>query len=109
MTMYFCFAYDSVHEYNLAASMAEKDGVTGRQAVFDRLMVPKEVDILVRTSGECRLSNYLLMQAGYGMIYIEKNLWPAFNLFTLAKILLQYNFHYQDINCKRTQTHQHKE
>lgn len=60
-------------------------------------MVPREVDILVRTSGECRLSNYLLMQVGYGMIYIEKNLWPAFNLFTLVKILLQYNFYYPDI------------
>jgi len=49
------------------------------------------------------------MQVGYGMIYIEKNLWPAFYLFTLAKILLQYNFYYPDILCKRTQTHEHKE
>ena len=33
-------------------------------------MVPHYIDILIRTSGESRLSNYMLMQANYGLIYI---------------------------------------
>jgi undecaprenyl diphosphate synthase len=65
-------------------------------------LVPHYIDILIRTSGECRLSNYLLKQANYGLIYIEKNFWPAFSMFTLGKILLQYNYYYNDIRCKRS-------
>ena len=45
----------------------------------------------------------MLMQANYGLIYIEKNLWPAFNMFSLGKILLQYNYYYNDISCKKLQ------
>lgn len=64
-------------------------------------MVPHYIDILIRTSGESRLSNYMLMQANYGLIYIEKNFWPAFSMYTLGKILLQYNYYFNDINGKK--------
>ncbi len=36
-------------------------------------------DLVVRTSGECRLSNFLLMQAAYAEIYITDVLWPDFD------------------------------
>lgn len=71
-------------------------------------MIPHYIDILVRTSGESRLSNYMLTQVNYGLIYIEKNFWPAFSMYTLAKILLQYNYHYSDIHGKKVKlTQQH--
>lgn len=36
-------------------------------------------DLVIRTSGECRLSNFLMLQAAYAEIYISKLLWPEFD------------------------------
>lgn len=36
-------------------------------------------DLIIRTSGECRLSNFLMLQAAYAEIYISKVLWPDFD------------------------------
>jgi undecaprenyl diphosphate synthase len=36
-------------------------------------------DLLIRTSGEMRLSNFLLWQMAYGEIYITDTLWPDFD------------------------------
>lgn len=38
----------------------------------------KDPDLIVRTSGEMRLSNFLLWQSAYSEFYITKTLWPAF-------------------------------
>ena len=35
-------------------------------------------DLVIRTSGECRLSNFLLLQSAYSEIYLSKVLWPDF-------------------------------
>jgi len=37
-----------------------------------------ELDLLIRTSGEMRLSNFLLWQAAYAEIYVTNTLWPDF-------------------------------
>ena len=36
-------------------------------------------DLVIRTSGECRLSNFLLLQAAYAEIFISDRLWPDFD------------------------------
>ncbi|MHB9057071.1 MAG: isoprenyl transferase [Paludibacteraceae bacterium] len=36
-------------------------------------------DLMIRTSGECRLSNFLIWQLSYAEFYITKTLWPDFN------------------------------
>lgn len=36
-------------------------------------------DLVIRTSGECRLSNFLMLQAAYAEIYISQRLWPEFD------------------------------
>lgn len=38
-----------------------------------------EVDLLIRTSGECRISNFLLWQLAYAEIYFTPIYWPEFN------------------------------
>ena len=48
-------------------------------------------DLLIRTSGEIRLSNYLLWQLAYTEIYITDCLWPDFNMDELKKAITQYN------------------
>lgn len=47
-------------------------------------------DLLVRTSGEKRLSNYLLWETAYAEMYITDSLWPDFRRKDLYKSLLDY-------------------
>ncbi len=48
-------------------------------------------DLLIRTSGELRVSNFLLWQIAYSEIYITDTLWPDFNREELEKAILSYN------------------
>ena len=48
---------------------------------FDRFLATAGIpdpDLIVRTSGECRLSNYLLWQGAYSELYFTDTLWPDF-------------------------------
>lgn len=47
-------------------------------------------ELLIRTSGEFRLSNFLLWQAAYTEIYITDILWPDFGRIELLKALINY-------------------
>lgn len=47
-------------------------------------------DLIIRTSGENRLSNFFLWQAAYSEFYIADELWPDFNVKALHKGLEQY-------------------
>lgn len=47
-------------------------------------------DLLIRTSGEMRVSNFLLWQISYAEIYITKKLWPDFRKKDLEKAILDY-------------------
>ena len=47
-------------------------------------------DILIRTGGRKRLSNFMLWQLAYAEIYFLDKLWPDFNYSDLAKILRSY-------------------
>ena len=48
------------------------------------------VDLLIRTSGECRISNFLLWQIAYAELYFTDVLWPDFTPEQLHKALLNY-------------------
>jgi len=48
-------------------------------------------DLLIRTSGELRLSNYLLWQLAYTEFYFTDVLWPDFNKEELKKAIAKYN------------------
>ena len=47
-----------------------------------------EPDILIRTSNENRLSNFMLFQSKNCQISFVKNFWPDFSLWDLCKIIL---------------------
>ena len=47
-------------------------------------------DLMIRTSGEIRLSNFLLWQLSYAEIYVTDLLWPDFNEEEFRKILMNY-------------------
>ncbi len=47
-------------------------------------------DLLIRTSGEMRVSNFLLWQIAYAEIYVTETLWPDFSRAELYKALLEF-------------------
>jgi len=47
-------------------------------------------DLIIRTSGEYRLSNFLIWQAAYSEIYITDTLWPDFDKIAFLKALLDF-------------------
>ena len=50
----------------------------------------KDPELLIRTSGERRISNFLLWQLAYSEIYISDVLWPDFNEFEFLKAIIDY-------------------
>lgn len=86
------FNYGSYDELLTAYQhmMAKGIQTPTKQDVFDHLMVKQPVDLLIRTSGEQRLSNYLLWQLSYAELYFTKTAWPAFNRKALWKAIAHY-------------------
>lgn len=49
-----------------------------------------DVDLLIRTSGEVRISNFLLWQIAYAELYFTDELWPEFDEQSLYQAILSY-------------------
>ncbi|MCU1262420.1 MAG: Undecaprenyl pyrophosphate synthetase [Bryobacterales bacterium] len=47
-------------------------------------------DLLIRTSGEMRISNFLLWQIAYAELYVTETLWPEFSRSELLRAVLEY-------------------
>jgi undecaprenyl diphosphate synthase len=47
-------------------------------------------DLLIRTSGEMRVSNFLLWQIAYAELYVTETLWPDFTRTELLRAILDY-------------------
>ena len=47
-------------------------------------------DLLIRTSGEMRISNFLLWQIAYSELYVTETLWPDFKRVDLLKAVIEY-------------------
>ena len=52
-------------------------------------------DLLVRTSGEVRLSDFLLWQSSYSVTYFSEVLWPSFGLISLLLAIFYYQRHHR--------------
>ena len=61
-----------------------------KRQYLDTADIP-DPDLLIRTSGELRLSNYLLWQLAYTELYVTDCLWPDFNQEELEKAIIAYN------------------
>jgi undecaprenyl diphosphate synthase len=83
--------YGSRAEIIKAAGEAQKSKLT-EKTFADHLYtagVP-DPDLIIRTGGEKRLSNFLLWQAAYSELYFSGTLWPDFNEKELKKALKDY-------------------
>jgi undecaprenyl pyrophosphate synthase len=71
---------------------AELEDAAAEGAIAENLYaadVP-DVDLLIRTSGEMRLSNFLLWQSAYAELYFTETLWPDFDRQSLFAALKDY-------------------
>lgn len=56
-------------------------------------------DLLIRTSGEVRLSDFLLWQSGFSLLCFVKTLWPEFSFWDLMYCIIFYQKHrFNDVN-----------
>ncbi len=77
-----------------ACNEAVKEGKVVTEESLDRLMYTGNLpplDFLIRTSGEIRISNFMLWQVAYAELYFAKCMWPDFNNKQLDKALLEYS------------------
>jgi len=64
------------------------------EELFSRYLYTAElpdVDLVIRTGGELRISNFLVWQAAYSELYFTKILWPDFGRKDIEKALLSYS------------------
>ena len=76
-----CFNYGGRWDIAQAARKLAERGETITELALDQAMALSHVedpDLLIRTGGECRLSNFLLWQAAYTELYFSPVLWPEF-------------------------------
>jgi undecaprenyl diphosphate synthase len=70
-----------------------------------------ELDLVIRTSGELRLSNFLLWQAAYAEIYVTKTFWPDFRGTHLLEAIADYQQRerrYGGLGSDRTRSEVHE-
>jgi len=85
-----------VDAFNAILDRVRRDGLSGFQA--DEQTISQHLytaglpdpDLLIRTSGEMRVSNFLLWQIAYAEIYVTETLWPDFSRARLFEALLDY-------------------
>jgi undecaprenyl diphosphate synthase len=63
---------------------------SARAAIESRTFIP-DVDLLIRTGGEQRLSDFLLWEAAYAELYFTPVMWPDFGASDLAAALRSFN------------------
>jgi undecaprenyl diphosphate synthase len=95
-----CISYSSRAEITRAARRLAEDAVAGRldPAEIDEDALARELytapwpdpDLLIRTSGEMRISNFLLWQLAYAELYVTPVLWPDFTRRHLFEAILEF-------------------
>ncbi|MBM3157219.1 MAG: di-trans,poly-cis-decaprenylcistransferase [Chloroflexi bacterium] len=91
------FDYGGRAEILEAIRRMMKDGVPPEEvneSLFNRYLYTADIpepDLIVRTGGEMRLSNFLIWQAAYSEFYSTTTLWPDFKEAEIEKALLAYS------------------
>jgi len=95
-----CMAYSSTEEFlDCVKSMQQKGVATFDYKTFEEnLYGLPHPDIVVRTSGEIRLSNYFLYQGRNSMIMFMKCFWPEFSLWDMNLVVRAYQTNRNTLN-----------
>ena len=88
-----CFNYGGRWDIaQAAARLAERGEAITEQSLHraTALAHVSDPDLLIRTGGEMRISNFLLWQAAYSELYFTDKLWPEFDAAALDKAIADY-------------------
>jgi undecaprenyl diphosphate synthase len=94
-------SYGARQEILNAARKISEDAIIGslkpseiNEDIFSRYLYTKDCpdpDLLIRTSGEMRVSNFLLWQISYAELYVTEKFWPDFREADLKKAIEEYS------------------
>jgi undecaprenyl diphosphate synthase len=100
LSVVLALSYSSRHEIVLAAREIIRDAVAGKihedemnRGLFEKYLQTSGIpdpELLIRTSGEYRISNFLLYQMAYTELYFTQKLWPDFRAEDFYEALLDY-------------------
>ena len=96
LALWIAFDYGGRAEIVDAARRLVEDGVPAaevdEEALADRLYAPElgEIDLLIRASGEIRISNFLLWELAYAELVFTDTLWPDFDVDDLRAAVETY-------------------
>jgi undecaprenyl diphosphate synthase len=100
LSLVFAFNYGSQREIAMAAQDLARKAKQGEidpeaiteETIADHLYIPDmpPVDLVIRSSGEHRLSNFLLWQSAYAEFYFPGILWPDFDRHDLVDAVVEY-------------------
>lgn len=100
MVLNLALSYGAKDEIMCAVKKIVEDSRTGKidieklnKETFNHYLYTSgmpDPDLLIRTSGECRISNFLLWQLAYTELYFTKVLWPDFTKDDLFKAIASY-------------------
>ncbi len=100
LTLVLALSYSSRWELVRAARQLAKEVAEGQRSVDDideaaisahltTAAIP-DPDLLIRTGGECRISNFLMWQAAYAELYFTPQYWPDFDEESLYQAIYDY-------------------
>ena len=93
MVVSIAFNYGSRDEILRAVKLINENNEEITDDNFKKYLYTKDLpdpDIIIRTSGEKRLSNFLLYQAAYSELYFINKNWPDFNYKDMVKAIKEY-------------------
>lgn len=95
ITLAMCFNYGGKREIAAAAQKCINDGLAEitEEALAERMYAPEvpDVDMVVRTSGEQRISNFMLWRVAYSEFYFMDKFWPDMRASDIDGIIKEYN------------------
>ena len=100
LTLVVALNYGGRHEITQAARALAQDvadGVIGVDAIDEKALAARlytaqipDPDLLIRTSGEMRVSNFLLWQIAYSELWLTSTLWPDFDRTDLLRAVIDF-------------------
>jgi len=93
LTQILAINYGSRDEITRAVNEAIRQGVEVKEEDISKLLDTSsfpDIDLLIRTGGDQRLSNFLLWQSAYAELFFTSTLWPDFSTGELETVLSKY-------------------
>jgi len=97
LTLGLCFNYGGRHELVRAVQKLVEQGIQTAEITEDKISAALDTaefpdpDLLIRTSGEARLSNFMPWQTAYTELYFDPTFWPDFDTAALDRAIAVFS------------------